>query len=780
MKQLFAVFLAIFSIFCSTSAQDFSLNWKSHFAYTDFVDVFATEDKIYVASLKSIFVHDVTQNSNKEYTTVEGLSGEDISVLHYSEDYGLIVIGYETGLLEIIDESTGEITSFVDIEGQSLYPSDALRINDIKEENGLIYIATGFGVVEFNLETHFFEETYLVSDSSVDLTNVQAIGVLNDVIYISVEGEGVYYGDKLNSNLLFASSWTNSQAEEFTQIETLSGNLIAHLNSTQVYELNENIFSSIYANDNAIIDFKVNAMDQLTLTSSSVSTVLNSEYEFVAVIDQDENVEFNDNIPISVYTSNELYFSFSGNAFFKTQGTNFSRTQMVSPQGPLMNYAYGIDAYDGELWITHGEVSRSFTVNNLTYTGISHSSSGIWGNVPYEEVTGVADIVNVTIDREDKNHVYFSAFFGGLLEYQDGVFEIYNSSNSNIEDDFVTGNTELRVTLDKVFNCAIDSEGELWILNNRTYNPLKQFSFDPDDESATADISDALNQSVDSPISFNLWDLEVYEDYIFLGSYNKGLIAYDRTTENSYALFDNTSNNMPALTVRSLAQDLNGELWLGTTYGLRRFTNPINIFQLGTSAQAESIIFLDDGVAQELLFQQVVTDIKVDADNKKWIATADNGVYYVSSDGQETIYNFTTANSPLPSNVVNQIAIDEVTGAVYFATDAGVVEFDSNITEAVTDLNSVKVFPNPVRPEYNDILVTVQGLTAGANVKFTDIEGNLVYEAQNDTYSEDGSGTVQWDTKTFEGRSVSSGVYLVLITDKDGVETAIEKLLIIR
>ena len=246
MKQLFAVYLAIFSIFCSTSAQDFSLNWKSHFAYTDFVDVFAAEDKIYVASLKSIFVHDVTQNSNKEYTTVEGLSGEDISVLHYSEDYGLIIIGYETGLLEIIDESSGEITSFVDIEGQSLYPSDALRINDIKEENGLIYIATGFGVVEFNLETLFFEETYLVSDSSVDLTNVQALGVLNDVIYISVVGEGVYYGDKSTNNLLFTSSWTNSQAEEFTQIETLSGNLIAHLNSTQVYELNENIFSSIY------------------------------------------------------------------------------------------------------------------------------------------------------------------------------------------------------------------------------------------------------------------------------------------------------------------------------------------------------------------------------------------------------------------------------------------------------------------------------------------------------------------------------------------------------
>ena len=156
MKQLFAISLAIFSIICSISAQDFSLNWKSHFAYTDFVDVFVTEDKIYVASLKSIFAHDVTQNSNKEYTTVEGLSGEDISVLHYSEDYGLIIIGYETGLLEIIDESSGEITSFVDIEGQSLYPSDALRINDIKEENGLIYIATGFGVVEFNLETLFF------------------------------------------------------------------------------------------------------------------------------------------------------------------------------------------------------------------------------------------------------------------------------------------------------------------------------------------------------------------------------------------------------------------------------------------------------------------------------------------------------------------------------------------------------------------------------------------------------------------------------------------------
>jgi hypothetical protein len=45
----------------------------------------------------------------------------------------------------------------------------------------------------------------------------------------------------------------------------------------------------------------------------------------------------------------------------------------------------------------------------------------------------------------------------------------------------------------------------------------------------------------------------------------------------------------------------------------------------------------------------------------------------VSPNGQETKYHFTESNSPLPSNVINDIDINSTTGEVYIATAKGLV-----------------------------------------------------------------------------------------------------------
>jgi hypothetical protein len=72
---------------------------------------------------------------------------------------------------------------------------------------------------------------------------------------------------------------------------------------------------------------------------------------------------------------------------------------------------------------------------------------------------------------------------------------------------------------------------------------------------------------------------------------------------------------------------------------------------------------VDDNLAQELLYEQFITDIAVDGANNKWIGTADSGLFF-SPNGQETKYHFTINNSPLPSNVINDIDINSSTGEV--------------------------------------------------------------------------------------------------------------------
>jgi hypothetical protein len=137
------------------------------------------------------------------------------------------------------------------------------------------------------------------------------------------------------------------------------------------------------------------------------------------------------------------------------------------------------------------------------------------------------------------------------------------------------------------------------------------------------------------------------------------------------------------------------------------------------------------------------------------------------------LLRFTSENSPLPSDNVQDIAIDPFTGEVYFATINGLVSYKGTSTAPRDTLEDVFVFPNPVRPQYRGA-VTIDGLTAKANVKITDLEGNLVFQQTSQ------GGSITWDTTAFGKYKVASGVYFVLITTEDALETKIKKIMIIR
>jgi hypothetical protein len=190
---------------------------------------------------------------------------------------------------------------------------------------------------------------------------------------------------------------------------------------------------------------------------------------------------------------------------------------------------------------------------------------------------------------------------------------------------------------------------------------------------------------------------------------------------------------------------------------------------------ARPIIIEDvSGIPRELLADEAVVDIEVDGNNRKWVATSASGVFLFSPNGQETIFQFTRDNSPLPSNSVNDITIEEETGRVFMATENGLVAFlGQRSSQPAENLEQVFAFPNPVRPGFNGD-VTIDNLTDRARIKITDIEGNAVFELVSN------GGTVTWDTRNFSGNLVASGVYLLLVNTDEAEETTVFKLMIIR
>ena len=129
-----------------------------------------------------------------------------------------------------------------------------------------------------------------------------------------------------------------------------------------------------------------------------------------------------------------------------------------------------------------------------------------------------------------------------------------------------------------------------------------------------------------------------------------------------------------------------------------------------------------------------------------------------------------------------KIAVDDSTGKVFFATDKGIVAFNSEVSPFGERLEEVYAYPNPARSSHET--VTIDGrkgshLPKGTNVKILDAAGRLVYETNVDIGQEIKGGKVIWDKTNLRGRRVASGVYIVLLTSPDKSETASTKIAIV-
>ncbi|MEW5767290.1 MAG: Ig-like domain-containing protein, partial [bacterium] len=82
--------------------------------------------------------------------------------------------------------------------------------------------------------------------------------------------------------------------------------------------------------------------------------------------------------------------------------------------------------------------------------------------------------------------------------------------------------------------------------------------------------------------------------------------------------------------------------------------------------------------------------------------------------------------------------------------------------KAASGLDKVLVYPNPFRPA-RDATVKFLGLSFEATIRIYNIAGELVWIKEDIT-----TGSTEWKGRNDYGRAVASGVYLYLITDKNG------------
>jgi ligand-binding sensor domain-containing protein len=246
------------------------------------------------------------------------------------------------------------------------------------------------------------------------------------------------------------------------------------------------------------------------------------------------------------------------------------------------------------------------------------------------------------------------------------------------------------------------------------------------------------------------------------------------TDDRSRKLTVKDAENKIIPNVYSIAEDLDGNIWVGTEQGPLVYYNPGKIFDPDITASRPKIPRNDgSGLADYLLKAEVITSIAVDGANRKWLGTSGSGAYLVAPDGTSTIRNYNEQNSPILSNNVTTLDIDNKTGEVWFGTTKGIQSVRSDATSGTEGFGKVYAFPNPVREDFLGN-VTITGLIRDTQIRITDISGNLVYSTASD------GGLATWDLKTYNGKRVSTGVYLVFCASSDGAQSCVTKMLVIR
>ena len=742
-------------------AQDFNSQWTAHYSFNTIGDFQINEDVIYSAADNAVFIYDITADTFETITTVNGLSGERISSIYHSSIYDLIFVGYNNGTIEVVFNDR-TVRTFVDIVNKPTIPPNQKIINQFYEYQDKLFIATGFGIIEFNLDNIEFGDTFFIGPEGSQI-EVSGIAVLGDEIFVSTPSNGLFSADVNSANLVDFNSWNTLVTGEFLGVYILNNQIAVWQNNNTISTYANGILSLEITYPTLILDVQV--LDN-SLIISSAQTSVSYDQTFVQVASINSNVDNTFVLNTSLIYQGNWYLGTQESGLLEINNVDISKKRTLSPEGPLSNNPFAIQAGDNSLWVVYGDYTFSYNPFPLKQRGISRLKSNQWINISNDNVLGATSLSYITISPNDPEEVFISSFQDGLLRVKNNVVtDLYNSSNSGFET-IVPGEDVVRLN-GSVFN----SSGDLWVVNPRVNNGLKLF--DPETTQTTnVDLSEIIPDT-SADLGFSEIELD-RSGNVFFGTFLNGIIGY-RVSDGRLIRISGEGEgaNLPSNNVQTIEIDQNNQIWVGTSQGIRVIFNATRTFD-ESNPQAEQIIILDDeGVPQELLFDQFITDIEVDGANNKWVATSFSGVFYLSADGQETFQHFTTANSPLPSNNVLDITIDDSNGAVFFATEKGLLEFKGVATGPSENLDKVIAFPNPVRPGYNG-LVTIRGLTARANVKITDIEGNLVYEKISD------GGSIQWDTTAFGRHKVASGVYLILITGEDATETTVSKLLIVR
>ena len=746
--------------------------WRLHVATGSAIDVVRAENTIFTAYTNGIHVLNRNNEEEELLTDVNGLSDIEISCLYYDSVEACVLVGYSNGNIDKITAS-----SVYNIPAIKLAQiPNSKRINRFLRNGDYIFIATDFCITKLDLNKDEIKDTYYPTNGNEPIIDLSFSA---DTIF-ALTNDRVKYGIVDNPALPDVSQWQVDlrfpiQTENYyAEIEAFENKQFVLLKSPE------------YGQD-SVFYFENNS--QTWLTNSPYSLEINSinildDTTFAVNLDGGIYIYNSDlSNPLS-YNSNNFNIWISPIRSIRSSEGIWSADQInglhlypsgigykeFSVEGPYNNNFYAMDWQSNTLAIASGRLLGklpSFSSNGIH---IFRNESWEFKNtqsVPQWQDQNIWDFIDIAVNPSDPLEFAVATYSEKPLTiFSADTVEVFDDANSSLSLTGIENGWSL------ASDVCFDTQNNLWVLNGYTEQPLNLRKQDGSWTNFDCGSSARNIYTTKMIIDFN--------DHIWFASEDHGMFGYnynntiDEPNDDEYLHISTgvNSGNLPSSNVTALAADFDGEIWVGTDAGFAILYNAANAFD-GASGDydVQRVKVTFEGNVEYVLGNTHITDIEVDGGNRKWIATANAGILLLSADGSEILEQHTTENSPLISNNIFDLKLDQNSGELFIITDNGLISYRSNATYEDPSYESYNVFPNPVRPNYSGP-VTMQGIRYNSDVKITDAAGNLIYKTTSN------GGTATWNCRALNGQRVASGVYYIWTATNVGKDKKVGKVLV--
>ena len=771
-KQALFLFLSLITVIPVMSQNAGVGQWRDHLPFNSFIAVTEAGNKIFGATSYALLTYNKDDHSIERFSKINGLSDIGISDVRYSQELQTVVVAYRNTNIDLFKGNS--IINIPDIKRKPILGNKV--INKISFRGDYAYLSCGFGIVVLDMLKEEIHDTYYIGPQGSQINVLDFTH--NDTAFFAATENGIYHATFTHPNLADFTAWKRMNdapypISEYNLITSFEGRIITNLKKEGNFE-NDSIFVYDGTNWSHLILEDLYGVNNIEATNGKLVIALDYSGKVL-----NENLE--EELKIYTYNPgsprmNDAIYDKDGSVWVADARSGLVESfaggwesMKINPGGPYSANVFSMTSSGNRVWVSPGGYTSTWAPLYLNYGAYSFYDDN-WknynsGSIP--EMAGIKDIVCIAVNPVNADQSYFGIFRNevGVLEMTAGeVTNKFTEENSELQ------KWEAAATIALV-GLAFDSHNSLWALCSGAEKLL------------------AEKKSDGSWSSYSLGGSASAVDCrkLFVDSYDQKWILFRHTNSNpNYVAVYNEKNppgdqlrllrsgtgvgNIPGTTVFSIAQDYDGEVWIGTDEGIAIFYSPSDILTAQDFDAVRPLVNFD-GYVQYLLETEVITAIAVDGDNRKWIGTERSGIFLLSADGTEQIYHFTEDNSPLFSNQIIDIVIN-ADGEVFVATASGIIAYKGSASAPNETFTDVYAYPNPVKDGF-DGWIAVKGLMQDSDIKITDISGTLIYSTRSE------GGQAVWNGRNFDGRKARPGVYLVFASNEDGSEKMVTKILII-